>query len=260
MQVVALQTDTAWEDREANLAAVERMLADAKPSAGALVVLPEMFASGFSMNVSGIAESAGGPSEQFLSQQARRYGIHLMAGLVTRAADGRGLNQSVTFGPEGGELARYSKIHPFTFAGEPEHYASGERIVTLPIGEATVAPFICYDLRFPEVFRHAVHRGAQVLVVIANFPARRAADWTTLLIARAIENQAYVVGVNRCGDDPNEAYSGGSIILDPRGKVMAAADDQPQALCAELDLAELSRFRQRFPALADMRAKYLGLD
>ena len=122
-----------------------------------------------------------------------------------------------------------------------------------------LAPLVCYDLRFPEAFRRATVAGANLLLVIANWPTPRLAHWTQLLIARAIENQAYVVGVNRCGADPQVPYPGGSVVIDPRGQIITQLDSKPGVLRADLKLAELLEYRQAFPALADIRPEFLGL-
>jgi omega-amidase len=130
---------------------------------------------------------------------------------------------------------------------------NGTGIATFSCNSFTVAPFICYDLRFPEAFRVATRRGAQVLVVIANWPASREAHWRSLLNARAIENQAYVAGINRCGTDPNHTYAGRSLIIDPRGEILADAGPSEGWIEAHLDLASLTAYRSEFPALEDMR-------
>src|SRR5690606_4865444 len=136
------------------------------------------------------AETTARETERFLRDLAAETGCAVLGGLVTRQADGRGLNEAVVFSPHGEELARYAKLHPFSFAGEDRHYVSGERVVTFEWGGFTVAPFICYDLRFPEAYRAAVRQGAEVLVTIANFPTPRLHHWISLSVARAIENQA----------------------------------------------------------------------
>ena len=184
MQVVAVQPDVAWEDKPANFARVRALLAETTIEPGALIVLPEMFATGFSMNVAGIVEGEDGPTHQFLAQLARDHKATVVGGVVTQAADGRGLNQAVVFNPQGQLLTRYSKIHPFSFAGETNHYAGGSEIVTFSWQGLVVAPFVCYDLRFPEIFRHAVRQGAELLVVIANWPQPRDSHWQALLPAR----------------------------------------------------------------------------
>src|SRR5581483_11109551 len=196
MKIIGCQFDIAWEDKPANFARVRSLLETRRPLAGELVLLPEMFATGFSMNVAQIAEPEGGPTETFLRETARELQIDLLGGFVRRE-QGRGSNQAVCYDPQGRELARYRKLHPFTFGGESDHYAPGTQIVTFDWHGVRVSPFICYDLRFPEVFRAAMAQGAELLAVIANWPEAREAHWITLLRARAIENQAYVAGVNR---------------------------------------------------------------
>src|SRR5207248_5294148 len=137
-------------------------------------------------------------------------------------SDGRARNKALVFSPAGELLASYAKMQPFVPGGEAEHYAAGEKIVAFRWADFVISPFICYDLRFPEIFREAVaaHR-PELFVVIANFPEKRIGHWVPLLQARAIENQAYVVGVNRIGKDPHYTYSGRSLIIDPHGEILA---------------------------------------
>jgi omega-amidase len=253
MLVACCQLDIAWEDKARNHERVSALLDRDPLPRGALLLLPEMFSTGFSMHVARVSEGPERQSERFLADLARARGLTVHAGLVTTAADGRGQNEAVTFDPSGRELARYRKLHPFSFGGESTHYAAGDRISTYDWQGLTVAPFICYDLRFPEAFRAATRRGAQLLTVIANWPRERELHWLTLLRARAIENQAFVAGVNRCGADPRLTYGGRSLIIDPRGEILAEAGPDEGLLRAELDLASLTAWRRTFPALADMR-------
>lgn len=253
MKIVACQTDIRWEDKEANHTKIPALLQKASPPEGSLIVLPEMFDTGFSMNVDAIADDERGTSRRFLSRLAAEKNSYVVGGIVTRHPDGRGLNQAVVYAPSGEELARYSKLHPFSYAGETDHYAPGREVVTFDCNGFIMAPFICYDLRFPEAFRAATRKGAQLFVVIANWPSPREDHWSCLLRARAVENQAFVVGVNRCGTDPNNAYSGGSRIIDPRGIVMVEAGTGEECMSAEIDIREVLKYRKEFPALADMR-------
>jgi predicted amidohydrolase len=257
MYVAGVQLDIVWENKQANHDKVRALLTRARLPKGALVALPEMFATGFSMNVAEIAQSDQRETEIFLASLAEEFGVHVSGGVVIRRPDGRGLNQSVTFAPDGMLLARYSKIHPFSYGGETEQYAAGTDVVTYRLDPFLVAPFVCYDLRFPEVFRHAVKKGVQLYTVIANWPEPREAHWLALLKARAIENQAFVVGVNRCGRDPKLAYSGRGQILDPRGNVLADGGTAEGVFGAELDPALLASYRKEFPALEDMKAGWL---
>jgi predicted amidohydrolase len=253
MNLLACQWDIVWEDKRANFEKVQRLLAAAAPPAGALVVLPELFATGFSMNVAGMAETPGGETEQFLGRTAKALGVYLVGGVALATANSSGRNEAVCFSPHGRVLARYAKMHPFTYGGESQHYEAGDRPVLFPWHDCRVAPFICYDLRFPEGFRAAVAEGAELFVVLANWPSARAYHWMTLLQARAIENQAYVLGVNRCGRDPKHAYDGHSMMVDPQGQIVARAGTEEQVIGAELDLRSLRGYRRQFPALADMR-------
>ncbi len=253
MRVIGCQLDIQWENKEANHAKVRTLLEKAAPSRDCLVILPEMFATGFSMNVDIITDDRDRATQKYLSRLAVEYKAFILGGLVTRCEDGRGLNQAVVFKPTGRELARYSKLHPFSYAGETDHYAPGSNIETFACNSFKVAPFICYDLRFPEAFRVAARQGVQLLIVIANWPSVRENHWKSLLKARAIENQSFVVGINRCGKDPNHAYSGGSQIIDPRGEILREAGSVEGWIEAELGLQELIDYRKEFPALEDMR-------
>jgi len=257
MQIIGCQLDIEWENKEANFAAVRRMLGPEVPKSPALILLPEMFAVGFSMHVDQIAEEAGGPTEQFLAGLAAERKAYVMAGVVGRQADGRGLNQAVVFDPTGSEIVRYTKLNPFSLGGETKHFARGDDVQVVGVGAWQLAPFVCYDLRFPEVFRRAAQRKANLMVVIANWPVVRIDHWTALLAARAIENQAYVVGLNRTGRDPHLEYSGRSVIFDPHGRALTELDDRPGLLEAQLDLGALERYRHDFPALCDLRPEFL---
>ncbi len=256
MQIVGCQLDIAWENKAENHKRVGAALSGIEIEPGALVVLPEMFATGFSMHVDAIAEPADGETHQFLSALARRLGCFVQGGVVTRAADGRGRNEAVTFGPEGEMISRYCKLHPFSYAGETKHYQAGEGVAVFEWHEFHVAPLICYDLRFPEAFRQAVRCGAELMTVIANWPQAREAHWLALLRARAIENQSYVVGTNRTGTDPHGRYSGHSLIVGPRGETLAEAGDREAVITADVAIEPLMEYRQQFPALTDMRAEF----
>ncbi len=253
MNVVGVQMDIVWEDPTANREKARGLIDATSVPPGSLVVLPEMYSTGFTMDAPAAAEGDARPGETFLAQTARQLECTVLGGVVTMGPDGRGRNEAVAFGPDGEEIARYCKLHPFSFAGEDRHYAPGEGVVTFRWGEFTVAPAICYDLRFPEAFRAAIRRGAELLVVIANWPAAREAHWLALARARAIENQAYLLAVNRCGADPDNTYSGRSIIIDPQGDTLADAGDAEGVIHADLDIESLRDYRRRFPALADIR-------
>jgi len=257
MEIVGLQIDTCWEDKAATHARTRNLLASANIVPGSLVVLSEYFATGYSKDVPGIAEKEGdGLTQRFFSELAIELKSTVLGGVVVSAPSGRGANQCVVYSSDGKEICRYWKLHPFTYGGETEHYDAGRSLMTFQWQGLTVAPLICYDLRFPEVFRAAVRQGVKVFTVIANWPAPRREHWMTLLRARAIEDQAYVVGVNRCGNDPTLAYAGDSRIIDPRGQVLADAGDREQIIRAAVNVADLEEYRRTFPALSDMRPEF----
>jgi predicted amidohydrolase len=254
MRVIGVQLDIAWEDKAATIDRARRLIDSARPDRGSLVVLPEMFATGFSMNVAAIAEGRERQAERFLEALAREYGVYALGGVVNIASDGKGRNQAVVYAPEGTEICRYDKNYPFTMGGEAEHYRGGDRCAFFDWNGLKVSPMVCYDLRFPEPFRAAVRQGAQMFVTIASWPSYRTHHWTTLLAARAIENLAYVVGVNRCGRDPKHPYPGRSTIVDPHGKVLADAGEGECTVSADVDATVVEVWRHEFPALRDMKA------
>lgn len=257
-KVYAVQLDIVWEDKAANHQKVRQLLEHTPPAPGSLVVLPEMFATGFSMRAQAISDTATRETQQFLSETARQFGVYLAGGVVTDGQTGLGRNECIVYDPEGRELERYCKLHPFTYGGESEHYEPGEQVHLFNWMGFKVAPFICYDLRFPESFRAAVKLGANLLLVMANWPVARIAHWDALLLARAIENQAYVIGVNRCGQDPVLAYSGSSRIIGPRGDLLLAAEAGEGIIQTELSLSDLEKYRRDLPFLADIRDQTAG--
>lgn len=250
-QVFAVQLDIAWEDKEANFRKARALVEAARPPAGSLVVLPEMFASGFSMNLAVTRQGPEAEDEAFLAQLARELGVFVVGGVVAPGAGAMGRNEAVAFSPDGALLARYAKIHPFSLGGEADGHERGAEIATFAWGGFVVAPFVCYDLRFPEIFRAAALNGANLFVVMALWPSKRQQHWLTLLQARAIENQAYVVGVNRVGAEPSFSYSGRSVVVDPQGVIIADAGEREQVLCAALEPEIVTAWRRDFPALHD---------
>lgn len=255
MYVAAVQFDIAWEDKPANHARIERMLDDAGLPAGTLVLLPELGDTGFSFDLDAIVDAT---SLAWARRLASRTGMWIQAGYAERGADGRGANCASLIDPEGRVAGTYRKLHPFSFGREVEHFDSGDRLLLAACGGVTVAPLICYDLRFPEAWRLAALAGAEVFTLGASWPAPRQEHWRALTIARAIENQACVITCNRTGRDPHLAYAGGSMIVDHTGNVLAEGGTEPAVISAELDVTALREWRATFPALADARAGLLG--
>jgi predicted amidohydrolase len=215
-----------------------------------------MFDTGFTMEVAKVSDEKNGVTRKFLADLARDLGVYVVGGVVNGDSKS-GRNEAGVFDPQGKELVRYQKIHPFTRGGEARAYSPGTEIKTFRWGEFTVCPFICYDLRFPEIFRMAVRKGVTLFLVIANWPLPREGHWATLLEARAIENLAYVVGINRAGNDPKYAYFGRSRIIDPHGKVIAEAGREETVISADVDIATVEAWRKDFPALSDIHPDFI---
>lgn len=263
MQVYGLQYEIVWEDKRANHDMVRALVSEIEPEPGSLVVLPEMFDTGFSLNLEVTDDCRTRESERFLIDLAREYSIYMHGSRSTKAEDGWGRNWAVVVSPSGEVIARYAKLHPFGFGREAERFRGGDELVTYDWRQEEqglrVGPLICYDLRFPEAFRLcAVRLGAECFVLGANWPDARQAHWRALLIARAIENQAYVIGVNRSGRDPHLGYAGGSIIVSPQGEVLAEAGTGPEIVRATLDPLSVGSWREAFGALRDVRSGLLG--
>ncbi len=257
MDVHCFQTNALWEDPSSNFGAFSEMVEAKAATAkieGSLLVFPELSSCGFSMNTGLVCEEPTGPSYTFFSDLARKHRCFVIAGIASKIEESsRGANEAVCFQPDGRELSRYRKVHPFPLAGEGDHYVAGEDVVVFEIDGWKIAPVICYDLRFPELFRLAASRGAEVFPVIANWPSPRVEHWITLLKARAIENQAYVLGVNRCGTDPTLDYPGSSLIVGPMGEELARAGSEESCISASLDRDTFNEWRESFPALGDVK-------
>lgn len=252
MRVAAVQHDIVWEDAEETRARVRPLIAAAATEGARLIVLTEMFATGFSMQPERIAEDEGGPNEQFLIDRARTHDAYVIASIAQRGGDGKYRNNAVLARPDG-SVERYAKIHPFTFAGEHERYAAGDRFVTCDVDGLRVSLFVCYDLRFADEF-WALASATDLYVVPANWPQPRHEHWRALLRARAIENEAYVLGVNRVGAVQELNHAGGSALVDPLGAVLFEGDADESVLLGEVDRTIVADTRTRFPFLADRRA------
>lgn len=257
LAVAGLQLDLAWEDPATTLTRARAAIATAAAAGSQLLVLPEMFAHGFSMQAGAMA-AYHAEIAAFCAAEARAHGVWLLAGVVEPASP-RPHNCAVLWGPDGGERGRYRKIHPFSYGGESEHYGAGAALPTWQVGDVRVTAVVCYDLRFVELFRAAA-ADTDLFVVIANWPAARWEHWQTLLRARAIECQAFVLGVNRVGEGGGLSYRGDSGLWGPFGEPLAALAVAPGLLLGTVAAAEVAAVRARTGFLADRRpAIYAGL-
>ena len=251
MKAFGVQMDVAWQDPATNLARAEARVRAAAAVGARLVALPEMFATGFHMDPAQAA-SARGETEARLSALAAELGVAIVAGSAEAPPGERGVNVALALGPDGRLWSRYEKIHPFSFAGEHERYRGGEALAGFTLDGVRVALYVCYDLRFAEIFRAAADT-TDLMVVVANWPSPRRHAWRSLLIARAIECQCYVLGVNRVGEGGGLLYSGDSTLVDPLGEVLASAADVEALVGGEVSAEKVAEVRARFPFLADRR-------
>jgi predicted amidohydrolase len=261
VRVAAVQHDIVWESPARNFERLAPLVAAAVHTGARLVALTEMYATGFSMAAERIAEDAEGPSAAFLAEQAQRHHVWVCGSVPTKARPSAPsalpTNSFVLAAPDG-VVQRYDKLHPFSYAGEHEHYGAGELSFTFDIEGVRVTPFVCYDLRFADEW-WAKAEATDLYVCVANWPAARRTHWQTLLRARAIENQAYVLGVNRVGEGLDRSgttidYVGDSLIIDPLGELLATAEPGvEQVITADVDPRRVADVRSSFPFLRDRR-------
>lgn len=247
LKLTLVQAELNWEDIEANLARFEKIVADICEETH-LIVLPEMFSTGFSMNTAK-AEPMSGSAVHWLLDAARRKGVDIAGSIMIRE-NNRFYNRLCWADPEG-TLHTYDKRHLFRMSGEEKVYTAGDRLLTVEHRGWRIRPFVCYDLRFPAWTRN-LDEPYDLAIFVANWPAARALHWKALLQARAIENLCYVAGVNRVGSDGNGlAYSGDTGAYTPRGDVIFSQSQQPCAHTVHLDAADLQAYRSEFPAWKD---------
>jgi len=252
VKLALVQHDIVWEDPQANFARLAPMIARAADAGARLVVLAEMCTTGFSMAVDRIAEAPDGPSASFLAEQATTHGTWVCGSAPIRPAGAdRPFNRFLLAAPDG-VVRHYDKVHPFSYGREHDRYAAGDELITIPVEDLRISPFVCYDLRFADDL-WSVAAETDCYVVVANWPAARRDHWCTLLRARAIENQAYVAGVNRVGSGGGLAYCGDSVLVDPFGELVGQAGDGETVLVVEASAERVAEVRSTYPFLADRR-------
>ena len=250
MKAALCQFQIEYEAKAQNLQRAEHMIASAAAAHAQIIFFPEMSFTGFSMNVSAAGE-LGGETIQVMREYARKYQIAVGFGWVKRNGE-KGENRYTVLDEAGAILADYVKIHPFSYGGENQHYIAGSQTAVFSFGGHRFGLFICYDLRFPEIFR-AVAADADVMVVAANWPEKRIVHWNKLLEARALENQCWVLGINCVGDQENLHFNGSSRAVSPEGETADCLLDREGIIFCEIQ-DEAAQFRNNFPALHDRRA------
>jgi omega-amidase len=252
LTVTTIQPDLQWEDKAANLRRLEEKI-DGIGVHTELVVLPEMFSTGFSMRPESLAEPMDGPTVDWMRTIAARKKIILTGSLII-TEEGNYFNRLIWMLPNG-QYGYYDKRHRFAYAGENDHYTAGSRRLIASVKGWKVLLLVCYDLRFPVWSRQALPAPEleyDLIIYVANWPERRNLAWKTLLRARAIENQSYVIGVNRVGADGNQIMHGGdSMIIDPLGEILYHGAEKEEVFTQTFHKDKLEEIRQRFPFWKD---------
>jgi omega-amidase len=257
LRVALVQQATVWQDPAANLARAEGFVAEAAREGARVVVFPELFTLGFTMAPEPFAETIPGPTTEALAALSRRHDLYLVGSAVEAHAP-HPRNAAFVTAPDGSLVATYRKIHPFSYGEENLHYSGGVDCPVFAVDGVPCGLQICYDLRFPEPFRSLAAKGAEVVFLPANWPVRRISAWSTLLAARAIENQLALCGANRVGRDPLVEYPGKSAIHDCLGEAVVLGDASEGVLVGDIDLGKQRAWRDRFPALKDRRPEVYG--
>jgi predicted amidohydrolase len=248
LRVTLIQTELDWEDVATNLRRFDRLIGSLQVATD-LIVLPEMFTTGFSMNAAALAENMDGRAVGWLRETARRTAADVVGSIII-VEDGRFFNRLCWVSSDG-ELATYDKRHLFRYAGEDRVYTAGSVSLPVELKGWKIQPFICYDLRFP-VWTRSTNSAYDLALFVANWPQKRAEHWKVLLQARAIENLSYVIGVNRIGSDGNGLYhSGDSSVIDPIGTILFRSAHTPCVFTLSLERDRLDAYRQSFPAWKD---------
>lgn len=257
IKTAIIQMDIAFGNPQENYKRAEKWLQKAADEGCQLAVLPELWTTGYDLTrLDEIADREAEETIAFLSAQAKKLQMHLIGGSVANQTNDGVENTLIVVNKQGELLKKYSKLHLFRLMEEEKFLKAGKDDGLFTLENEQMAAFICYDIRFPEWLRKHVLAGANVLFIPAEWPLARTDHWRTLLTARAIENQSYVVGCNRSGEDPKNKFAGHSIIIDPWGEIIAEAGEEEELLIGEIDLAKVSEIRKRIPVFEDRRTEF----
>lgn len=250
LKVGLVQYDPVWEDRKENMKKIDYMMSDGYNQVD-LLVFPEMTLTGFTMKAEKFNEDLNGESVKYFCELAKTYNTDVFAGIILKERNNF-YNILVHINKKAEVKRFYKKTHPFSYSSENEHYKMGEETVATKIDDWTIGLAVCYDLRFPELYRNYAKQKCELVVTIANWPDTRIEHWRTLLKARAIENQCYSIGVNRVGDDPKLHYNGYSGVYDPMGNEIVSVKDREKIIYCVLQKEMVSNTRNDLPFLDDI--------
>lgn len=250
MKAALVQYSQEFENIEGNIEKINSLL-QRNISDQEIIIFPEMTLTGYTMNSGKFAEGKEGISFKYFSKLAAGFEKHVFAGIIEKDKS-RFYNTLVHFNRNGEIAARYRKIHLFSYAEENSYYSPGKRVVETTVGSLNAGLSICYDLRFPELYREYGKKRCGIVICIASWPVERVHHWKLLLRARAVENQCFMLGVNRTGSDPVNNYNGCSCVFDPMGEEIVVADDKESVVSCSLDLSRIEEVRERYRFLDDI--------
>jgi predicted amidohydrolase len=255
IKVALGQIKIIWENKDKNRANCETMVKRAAQANADLIIFPELTLTGFSMNIGQIAEDTGdSPTMLFFKGLAKKHQINIIFGVALKSKDGKkGRNMAIMVDASGGTRAQYQKIHPFSFAREEKYYLPGDKLSLFSIKGFKCALAICYDLRFPGLFEALAKHQPEAVIIIANWPKVRIRHWQTLLSARSLDMQCYVIGVNRAGKGANLEYNGYSSAYSVTGEKIVEYKNKETLGFVELDKKAVSNQRRAFTSLRDKR-------
>ncbi|MBU7460493.1 MULTISPECIES: carbon-nitrogen family hydrolase [Lactiplantibacillus] len=254
MRVALAQLDIQFGDPDANYQQVEVAIQRAAEQTVDVIVLPEMWNTGYALTrLNVVADDDGQRTRQLLSKLARQFRVNIVGGSVAVARDDHYYNEMLVIDRHGQLVSQYDKVHRFGLMAEDRYITAGATENVFELDDVAAMGVICYDIRFPEWLRKQAAQGPRVIFVSAEWPTQRQMQWRLLLQARSIENQAFVVAVNRVGSDPDNQFGGQSLVIDPLGDLLAIGGAHPQLITATLDLAQVERVRGQIPVFEDRR-------
>ncbi|WP_188495923.1 carbon-nitrogen family hydrolase [Pullulanibacillus pueri] len=254
MKLALIQFDIVFGKPKDNYSKVEHLIEKAMIEQPDVIVLPEMWTTGYDLSrLDAIADKEGMETKKQMAALAHHYSVHIVAGSIAQQSQGKVYNTSFAFNREGKCISEYQKVHLFRLMDEEKFLHAGDQKEVFTLEAMPSATVICYDIRFPEWIRTHMLAGAHCLFVPAEWPTPRIEHWRTLLLSRAIENQAFVVACNRVGSDPKNAFGGHSMVIDPWGDILAEAGDQEEILFATIDPERVKEIRQTIPIYEDRR-------
>lgn len=256
-KIACIQLDVAFGDPDANYQAAAEKIKEAADSKPDIIVLPELWTTGYDLTrLEEIADEQAERAILFLKDCAKKYHVHFIGGSVAKKTAEGVYNTLLIVNNKGQLVKEYDKLHLFQLMKEHHFLQHGQKDGLFQLQDKLLAGFICYDIRFPEWIRTHTAKGAEAVFVVAEWPKQRLAHWRALLISRAIENQCYVIGVNRSGSDPDNEFAGHSLVIDPWGEVIAEAGGNEEILTAEIDFEKTAEVRGMIPVFQDRRTEF----